>query len=162
MNTKKDSSGTVSRLQRTLLAVLVLIVLFGSFPVGGAQAASGASYSSIKCGIQSFDVNLVIQGAFDGQWVTYRLIILQANPDGSVSTVYTDWTPSFQVYAISKNWFTIYPYAVTNHTMISVVPEILYWNGISWENPGAVPGPHYEAYADSIQNFYPYCTVIAQ
>jgi len=156
MNTNKVSRGLVSKLQRTLLTALVVMVMFGSLPVDKAHAASGSSYSSIKCGTKSFNTNLVIKGAFDGQWVKYRLIMV----NGYGSTTYTNWSPSFRVYGMPKIWFTT-PYAVTRNLLISVVPEILYWNGTSWERPAPKIGPHYEAWADSIPNSTPYCTILA-
>ena len=157
MNTKKVARTLVSKLQRTLLAVLILMVLFSSVPVSEAHAASGASYSSIKCGIRSFDVNLNIRGAFDGQWVTYRLVT-RVVATGAIT--YSPWSQAARVYGITKNWFS-YPHAVTRNTVISVYPEILYWNGVNWERPTPIAGPHYEPWAGTMPNTYPQCTVLA-
>ena len=157
MNTKNIARNMASKVQRTLLAVLVVMVLFGSLPVGKAQAASGASYSSIKCGIRAFDVNLNIRGAFDGQWVTYRLVI-RTVATGAI--IYTPWSQAAPIYGISKTWFS-YSHAVTRNTVISVYPEILYWNGVNWERPTPTVGPHYEPWAGTMPNTYPQCTVLA-
>jgi hypothetical protein len=157
MNTKNVARTLVSKLKRVLLAALVAIVLFSSLPVGEAHAASGSSYSSIKCGIRSFDVNLNIRGAYDGQWVKYRLVT-RTVATGAIT--YTPWSQAARVYGIAKNWFS-YPHAVTRNTVISVYPEILYWNGVAWERPTPIVGPHYEPWAGSMPNTYPRCTVLA-
>jgi hypothetical protein len=77
MNTKNVSRGRVSKLQKTLMVLLVLIVLFGSMPIhmvqaAQAQADSGAVSSDVYCQQGFYNHTLSVRGAYNNQAVAYR------------------------------------------------------------------------------------------
>jgi len=79
MNTKLASRGMMSKLQRTLLAVLVVMILFGSLPVGKAHA--WRSVYTLPTNVTLSPIN-VLAGSNAGQiaiWVNGRGPVMPSN-----------------------------------------------------------------------------------
>jgi hypothetical protein len=140
MNKKKISRALVSKLQRTLLATLAVIVLFGSFPVGRAQAAGGEIITSVTCLAGYYRLNPAFLPAYEGQWVYFRLWLLD-----SATGLYqsTPWA-GIQAYANAPGAF--YDISAPSGTIVSIITEAYFYNATtsSWEYAGQVYAKHWQ------------------
>lgn len=140
MNTKKASRGLVSMLQRILLAVLAVIVLFGSFPVGRAQAAGGEIITSVTCLAGYYRLNPAFVPAYEGQWVYFRLWLLDETTgiyqpsDGAYIQAYTNAPGGF------------YDMPAPSGAIVSIITEAWFYNATTglWEYAGTAPAQHWQ------------------
>jgi hypothetical protein len=159
MNTKKFSRGMVSKLQRTLLAMLVVIVLFGSLPVGKAHAQAIVIINSkIMCGIQQFRYVLYASSPSYSHYARFRLhTFIWDSKQGWLGPSTSPWktvpiTPGAGNLLMDTTFRPI-----TSQTTISVYTEVEFSYGNTWVKGGQGYGTHIEP--SGLQNQYAWCTV---
>jgi len=111
MNTKVASRGMISKLQRFLLAVLAVMIVFSSLPVRNAQAATYLSYHySVRCGVGSYQYNFTAVGDFKDQMIIYRLYEYAVQPNGGevLLRVLPSSTQWYWAWAQSVGWSSMY------------------------------------------------------
>ena len=142
MNTKNVARGMASKLQRALLAGLVIIVLFGSMPVGRAKASSavGLIQTSVTCLKGYYRFNPGFVPTYEGQWVYFRLWLLD-----SATGIYqpTGWA-YLRAYANSPSGF--HDFSAPSGTIISIITEAYFYNATtsSWEYAGRAYAKHWQ------------------
>lgn len=141
MNTKTVSNGMVSKLRRTLMALLVLVVLLGSMPIRMVQAAqahagSGAAFSDVYCKQGFYNHTISVQGAYNNQSVAYRFREYDLVNGGWILKLTSNWRYVTATTNLTMHIDQVFVPA-TKGTTISVQTEVWYWNNLTnrYEGP---------------------------
>jgi hypothetical protein len=159
MNTKLASRGLFSRLRRVLMALLVVMLLFGSVPVGRARAAATGWFDSfVRCNQGYYTYTFSVQGAYNNQYVAYRFHEYRWN--GA-------WIP-VQTSSWGYFWATTpFPPAITNATLnpatkntyVRVITEVLFWDNVTnrYQSPIYKTANHIEFMGPA--TYYTHCKI---
>lgn len=136
-----------SKLRRILLVVMVLIIVFTSVPSSRAQAASssvGRIFSQVTCSGSECLFRLNFAGTYDGQWVYYRMWLLNSGKGIYEPTpwVYTQAYTDFTVGTVLGDIHVAAP----SGSIISVKIESYFYNDAtrSWDYAGWQYANHYQ------------------
>ena len=154
MNTMIGDRKIASRLQRAFMSVLVVMILFGSLPVGRAQASSGPiiGYVSVKCAWGKLNHQFAVTGNYQ---VAYRVLVGNANTN--------TWTQTAYYYYNSNASYITYPsldIAQRSGSTIVVMTDFWWLNGNTWVYYGRLPTSVYAVNTSiELDNHNPYCTI---
>ena len=142
MLTNTGSYESVKTFRRILLAMLVLVIMFASFPPSQVQAAGssvGWIGTSVTCLPAKFRLNPGFIGTYDGQWVAFRLWV-RNNATG----VYAPTTWQYiQAYTGTVGGF--YDVPAPGGSIVSIKTEAYFYNRTtnSWDYAGTKYANHY-------------------
>ena len=151
MNTKNVSRGMASKLQKTLLSMLVVLTLLGSFPVNNAHAATmtGGVVSSVYCKKGYYDYGVAVNGAYANQWVAIRFLRDTYQNGIRTSSVRSGWT----VVQAQGPYTNIVqgPVYIQSGTIVQVWTEVWYWNSLTRQYDPTAPvlAIHYDYLSSS-------------
>jgi hypothetical protein len=137
MNTKNVARRMASKLQRTLMALLVLVVLFGSMPIRMAQAGSGAAFSDVYCKQGFYNHTISVQGAYNNQSVAYRFREYDLRNGAWVLKLTSNWRYVTATTNLIMHIDQVFVPA-TKGTTIHVQTEVWYWNNVTRRYEGPI------------------------
>lgn len=150
MNTKNVSLRMASRLQRILLAVVLVGVLFTTLPVNNAHAMAYFN-GEVRCNQGYYTYTFNVSGDYRNQWVSFRFREYRVNANGSATWVKTTGWYQVQATGLAQDYInlspelTVTPNYASKGTWVQVWTEAWFWDNVTqqYRGPNYGLGDHY-------------------
>ena len=159
MNTKNVARRMASKLQRTLLAVVLVGALFTTLPVDNAHALAYFR-GDVKCNQGYYAYTFNVSGDYSYQWVSFRFREYRVNANGSETLVKTTNWYQVQATGLPQDYINmnaelnVSPNYASKGTWVRVYTEAWFWDNVTrkYHGPDYGLGWHYPLFGMGSSN----------